>query len=1170
VTAIAINSSNPANIYLGAAQGGVWKSVDGGTTWTPLTDSQSSLTVGAITISPDTKTIFVGTGEPNQSGDSYFGNGLLKSTDGGRTWTLLGSTVFSDSAISGIVLVGGSQNRLLVSTTWASCCGRAYAIQNQAGVGVFLSTDGGQSWTRTLLSNNYVGVSQILADPTNTARIYAADFAGKVWESTDGGSTWSGLRAYSQTSQQGRAVVAASAASPNNLLMAFADSTASLIGIFRLDVSSNAITTLGNPPTPAKTNGPCNGQCDYDFVLSQDQSNANVIFLGTVDLFKSSDGGQTWTDLGGYGGGNLHPDQHAIAFSPGSPITVYSGNDGGIWKTTDGGATWTNLNDGLGITQFYSIAGSLSSVLIGGTQDNGCVQYKGFPSWSLVQGGDGGWTGFESTNTNIMYCNFTHLNFQKSTDGGRTWNDAVTGLNLNDKSLFFAPTVQDPNNPGTIYICSIRVYKTTNFAQSWSDVSGVLGTAKISAVALAPTSSNTLYIGDTSGVVRVSSDGGATWQQVASKTYSVTSIAVDPGDANVVYVAFAELGLYKISLSGGTWQSAALSPPQAARVDVIRLNPTTKAIYIGTDLGVYYSADSGASWATVGSGLPNAAVFDLDYVSAANQLIAATHGRGVWVVSFAQPVRLTASFSVQGGGAGYSLPVLSYVYNGLQLSATLTTSPAAYTLDSGTSWNIANPLTGSSNSERWQTIQTASGTATSAQTISMVYYHQFNVPFNYAVNDQSSGYFSPTFSYIQFSSSSSATSGSIVWVDANSAYSYQVQLTGSSQNERWLTNAPSGTVASSAGITISYYHQYLENVSYTVFGGGTPGAPTFTSTSLGSPTSITLSGTSSALWLDSGASYSAMNPLPGSSSTERWFLQNASGTFRSSTAIVFVFHHQYYLNVAPTGSVRSITPPSVTGDAGWYDSGTAVTISYDHVWNVVAGQSRLTAVGYSIEAGHFTPIPEAGSGTFDVSLTMNSPHTVALKSVTQYYLTFSFANAAGTKTISPTSLQIAVNGQIQDVPGLTAWLDSGTTLAISQVLYEEVDVRPAAAALYSVTAPATITVKANVHDATVRVTDLLGFAVSGAQVKMTLANGTVVSGTTGGDGSFTAAQIPLGTFTVAVSSLGSSAQVRGDASKQNVTPASVLFGTTSLGIIIAIAVVAIVGGVFVLRRRRSG
>jgi len=265
--------------------------------------------------------------------------------------------------------------------------------------------------------------------------------------------------------------------------------------------------------------------------------------------------------------------------------------------------------------------------------------------------------------------------------------------------------------------------------------------------------------------------------------------------------------------------------------------------------------------------------------------------------------------------------------------------------------------------------------------------------------------------------------------------------------------------------------------------------------------------------------------------------------------------------------VISATAPSITSDTGWYDSGSTVVVSYNYVWNLVPQQSRLAATGYSVDGGAVITFTKVGTGTFNVLVIMNSAHAVDVKYVTQYYVSFQFNDAVGRRTVVPSALEIAIGTETQPVPGFTIWLDNGTSFTIASVTYEGLDVKPPTAQQFSVTGPATMTLKDNVYDATIKVTDFLGLAVSGAGVKMTLANGTVISGSTGGDGIFGAPAIPLGTFTATVSGIGSSTLVTGDASKQSVTPASVAFSTNSLSLVVAIIVVATVLVVLLLRRR---
>ncbi|MDV3244728.1 MAG: hypothetical protein LYZ66_06110 [Nitrososphaerales archaeon] len=1254
VTALAVNSSNSQNIYLGAAQGGVWRSLDGGNSWTPLTDNQASLAIGAIALSPDGRTIYAGTGEPNHSGDSASGAGLLKSTDGGKTWTVLGSTLFTGSSIAGILVNGGSPNRVLVTTTSGTCCRGFYRDANQSAFGVYLTLDGGNTWTATLASRDHrVTFADIVAQPGNTNTVFVSSFNGTVWESKDAGGTWSrlfySLSPACATSSYCRVALAISGATPNSLFAAMGSSTGNLYGIYSDDLVSGTITPLNFPPNPPRESDPCSGQCDYDLVMAADPSNAGVLYFGALDLYVSTNGGSSWTDLGGYSPGVIHPDQHALAFFPGSPSSIINGNDGGVWKSGNRGATWTNINAGLAITQFYSIAGSPDSFLIGGNQDNGCVQYRGSVSWPEVEGGDGGWSGVERTNPSIVYCAYTNLDFRKSTDGGTTWRDAITGLNQNDQSRFIAPVAQDPSNPGTLYIGGTHVYKTTNFATSWTDVSGSIGTTVVTDLAVAPTSSNTVYLGDLAGNLKVSNDGGTTWQSLGSITgYAISGIAVDPTNANQVYVSAAyQNTLYSFSLQSGTWQKTQLGNAPD-RIDVVRIN-SARNLFVGTDHGVLYSTDSGATWALPGTGLPNVAVYDIEIVS--NQVVAATHGRGAWIVTpTPSPLpTLTVSYSVVGGASGYTPPTLTYVSNGVTLTASLSSSPQSFSLDAGSSWSVRNPLVGSSSIERWLTDQTTSGTITSSQSIALTFYHQSIVDFNYNVTGGGTGYSAPTITYAQFGLPNAVGTGIAVWADAPSSFSYPSQLGGSTANERWAVATTSGSVSNSGQISIPYFHQYYVALSFAVVGTGNPGAPSLTYSSLSASASISLRTNPQSVWADAGSRYVSTNPLAGSTASERWYSANNNGTTSSSSALAFSYNHQYLLTIAgrPTSSVflnegiqltiptplvsrfsngtgyrisalatdngppqsepltkgnitlsitmnrahtyvftyltqyevtldataeaslSSITPPTITGDNYWYDSGTSVSVVLNGVWGRSSGTgSRLAS--YAINGGAQT-VASTTSAVGALSLSsITSAQSVSAISVTQYLVSFQFTNAAGTKTIVPTDLQIAIGAQSQAVPGFSVWLDGGTQFTVSSVTYEGVEVRPTATQQYSATAPAVIAVKGSVYDATLKVTDFLGLAVSGAEVKMTLANGTVLSGSTDGDGNFVARSIPLGRFSASVSSYGSSSQVTGDASKQTVTSASVLFGTTSVGAVVGLVFAAAVAAMFTLRRRSSG
>ena len=287
-------------------------------------------------------------------------------------------------------------------------------------------------------------------------------------------------------------------------------------------------------------------------------------------------------------------------------------------------------------------------------------------------------------------------------------------------------------------------------------------------------------------------------------------------------------------------------------------------------------------------------------------------------------VQLTLSYSVVGGGTSYSAPIFSYISDGFQQSATLTTSATVYSLDSSTSWSITNELLGSTSTERWMTNQTISGNTLSAAAINFVYYHQFFVTFAYTVAGGGSGYTAPTTTAVQFGSKLSVSSEQKAWVDATSEYSYTNPLAGSTQSERWQTgnSSSTGRISSSAPISPIYYHQYAVSAGFTITNGGSPPAgPTFTSESFGATYSSALEATQASYWTDAGSNYNVSSVII--SSQERWIANSSTaGTVTSQLSLNFIYDHQYYLTMQGPQTGGTVNPSSE-----WVNEGNSISIS---------------------------------------------------------------------------------------------------------------------------------------------------------------------------------------------------------------------------------------------------
>lgn len=336
-------------------------------------------------------------------------------------------------------------------------------------------------------------------------------------------------------------------------------------------------------------------------------------------------------------------------------------------------------------------------------------------------------------------------------------------------------------------------------------------------------------------------------------------------------------------------------------------------------------------------------------------------------------VTLTLSYSITGGGYSYLAPMLTYTFNGVQRTTTLSSAPVTYYADVGTSWSVTNPLTGSTPVERWQTDQPTNGIANSSETINLAYYHQYSVTFGFSVLGGGSGYSEPEVTYQEFGGSLMTTAAiNTVWADATSYY-YPASLPGSLSAERWATNSSSGYISSPGPMAAKYYHQFLLTASYSVIGGGRPDTPMLYSTASGSPFSLALTTQSQGFWIDDGASYSVANSLPGSSNSERWESNSTvEGKMYSSHTISISYFHQYYVRVQPNAAAGG----SVSLGSGWFDAGASLqaTASTNSGWEFEGwnGSGGGSYSGTSNTASMVVNAPLVETATFYPGLTITA------------------------------------------------------------------------------------------------------------------------------------------------------------------------------------------------------
>ncbi|MCU1232907.1 MAG: glycosyl hydrolase [Candidatus Solibacter sp.] len=680
VSAIAIDPRDNNVVYIGAAEGGVWKTTDGGVNWKPLTDNQPSLATGSIAIDPNNPdTIYVGTGEENFSADSYYGAGILKSTDAGATWRNIVGPFLRDRIGSIIVQPSNSQVVICASAS-----------------GVWRSTDGGETWTPVLSGAAAITVA---FDPSNDTTVYATlgDIRGNsrngLYRSVNGGVTWQGLAgaapAALPTANVGRMELAVSKAAPATMFVQISDSSTAnfgaLLGIYK---TTDAGATWNKMPISASFISQVGAQFWYYNTIRVSPVNPNIVYAGGLQLFRTLDGGNTWSIAAQVGPNNvvLHVDHHALAFTPDGG-KLYIGNDGGMYSTTDVGAArinWTSLNNTLAITQFYpgmtlDPANPLKAVA--GAQDNGTQRFDGDRNWSNVTCGDGGFAAIDPSVPGLAYaaCQRIEILRTAALDGSAAWMLAQYGLDETDATQFISPLILDGANPQTLYFGTYRMWQSTDGGGKWNAISpdltgGNKGTIKT--IEVAASDSKTVYAGTNNSKVQMTNDaqrGAASrWtdRSAGLPPRTITRIAVDPLNAAAAYVTFsgfpATFGtvpdsgghVFRTTDSGATWTDISGNLPVIPVNDIVVDPDIPRTLYIGTDAGVMVTNDGGATWSSLGNGLPVVVVQSLVLHRGSRVLRAATHGRSVWDIlvpagaASVQPAIQSVTPSVLDAGSG--------------------------------------------------------------------------------------------------------------------------------------------------------------------------------------------------------------------------------------------------------------------------------------------------------------------------------------------------------------------------------------------------------------------------------------------------------------------------------------------------------------------------------------
>ena len=668
----------------------------------PQDEFESAPYIGSISVSPANSSVLLA----GLQGTGTITSGIWRSTNGGVNWTLHNPTSPSLDFATGVTF---DPNDATGNT--------AFAAMGFPGPDSELVTDG-----------------LCTASPCNG-----------VFKSTNGGTTWTRLTGLdtaintalgaNMDKNYGRISITTSSPLPGNagnpantvIFAAIANSTTDSSTFLAFAKSTNGGTTWSVlTKEPFCDRGSSNGQCFYDMALAIQPGNPALLFAGGAagaiagssnpepTLLRSTDGGTTWADVSANGSGSatfvqIHVDHHAIAFSP-DGTKLYVGNDGGVWSSTDamtataGSQHWTDLNAGLQTVQFYpgmSVHPSNTNIAFGGTQDNGSMAYSGVLGWNWEPTcGDGGWTALGpvsgGTFTVFVVCDAVGNGgtIFRSEDSGTGFTPADTGINFNANVDFIPPFIEDPTTQTTVYFETSSLWQSTNQGTSWTAMAGganlTTGASNgdfLTAMAVAPSDSNTVYVGSAGAEVRVTrnalKEATSTFTPVMTglSNREVTKIAVDPTTATTAYVTFSGFSgftgdtaaghIFKTTTAGTSWSSIDGDLPNVPVNDLL-LDPEDpeNTIYAGTDIGVFVTTNGGGHWSTLAPGFPNNEVLSLALQASSRLLLAGTHGRGAWefaVPTVGTPPPIISSLgptSVESGSAAFTLTV-----NGSNFSA---------------------------------------------------------------------------------------------------------------------------------------------------------------------------------------------------------------------------------------------------------------------------------------------------------------------------------------------------------------------------------------------------------------------------------------------------------------------------------------------------------------------
>ncbi|MFM9905072.1 MAG: WD40/YVTN/BNR-like repeat-containing protein [Pyrinomonadaceae bacterium] len=679
VIAFAVDPTDRAKYYVAVASGGVWKTINAGTTWTPVFENEGAFSIGAVALDPkNSSTVWVGTGERNSQRSVGYGDGVYRSDDGGKSWRNMG--LKTSEHIGRIAIDPRDSNVVFVAAQ-----GPLWSAGGERGL--YKTTDGGKTWKAVITVSENTGVTDVVIDPSNPDTMYAASWQRRrhfytlinggpesaIYKSTDGGNTWARLRSGLPPGDLGRIGLSISPAN-TNVVYATVEATGVLSGIFR----SNDRGATWERTSSSIAQGMYYGQ------IVADPKNVDRVYIPNVQFQVSDDAGRTQRGLGER---LKHVDNHAIWIDPSNTDYLIVGCDGGIYESFDRGANW-NFKSNLPVAQFYDVVVDNNLPfyhVYGGTQDNNSL---GGPArtrssggilnsdWYATNGGDGFRSQVDPTDSNIVYAESQNgglVRFDKRT-GERVGIVPIEGKDVESQRFNWdSPILISPHSNTRLYFAGHKLYKSDNRGDDWKVISGDLSRGldrnalpvmgkiwgpdaveknastalygNASAISESPKKQGLIYIGTDDGLIQITENDGKSWRKVdkiagVPENSYVHRVLASQHDANTVYAVFNNHQngdfkpyLVKSTDAGRTWTSIAGKLPERGSLYAVaedHINPNL--LFVGSEFGLFFTVDGGAKWTQMKGGLPTIAVRDIAIQKTENDLVLATFGRGFYVL----------------------------------------------------------------------------------------------------------------------------------------------------------------------------------------------------------------------------------------------------------------------------------------------------------------------------------------------------------------------------------------------------------------------------------------------------------------------------------------------------------------------------------------------------------